>query len=65
VPAWKEESAWRRNAVAWLVDPLARTLEVLRLENSRWSFVVALGADETVRAEPFEAVEIVLPRLWD
>ena len=48
----------------WLIDPIARTLEVLRLENARWSILAVHGNDETVRAEPFEAIEIELPGLW-
>lgn len=48
----------------WLIDPIARTLEVLRLENARWSILAVHGNDETVRAEPFEAIEIGLQGLW-
>jgi len=50
---------------AWLIDPLARTLEVLRLENDRWSIVTTARESETVRAEPFEAIELELSLLWD
>jgi len=49
----------------WLVDPLAQTLEVLRLEDARWVLIAAHGGDETVRAEPFEAIEVPLASLWD
>ena len=48
----------------WLVEPLARTLEVYRLENGRWLVASTHGADEHVRAEPFEAVELELNRWW-
>jgi Uma2 family endonuclease len=48
----------------WLIDPIARTLEVLRLENSRWSILAVHGNDETVRAEPFQVLEIDLQGLW-
>lgn len=51
-------------AHAWLVDPLARTLEVLRREASRWLIVGAFADDAGVRAEPFEAIEIGLGGLW-
>jgi Uma2 family endonuclease len=51
-------------AYAWLVDPLQRTLEVLRLESGRWSLVAARSADDRVRAEPFEAIELDLATLW-
>lgn len=49
---------------AWLVDPVVRTLEVYRLEGMRWSPVASHGDDETVRAEPFEEVELGLTVLW-
>jgi Uma2 family endonuclease len=49
---------------AWLIDPAARTLEVLRLEGGRWVVLAAHGDSARVRAEPFEAVEIELARLW-
>lgn len=49
---------------AWLIDPPARTLEVLRLENGRWVVAGNYGGDDVVRAEPFEAVEIELAALW-
>lgn len=49
---------------AWLIDPIAKTLEVLRLENGRWSILAVHGSDEVVRAEPFEAIELDLPALW-
>jgi hypothetical protein len=49
---------------AWLVDPLARTLEVLKLENGRWTILATHAGTEVVRAEPFEAVELELAALW-
>jgi Uma2 family endonuclease len=48
----------------WLVDPLQRTLEVLRLDDGRWTIVATHGDDDRVRAEPFEAVELELSALW-
>ncbi len=48
----------------WLVSPGARTLEVLRLEGSRWLLVGSHAGDERVRAEPFDAVELDLAPLW-
>ncbi|MBM3769991.1 MAG: Uma2 family endonuclease [Acidimicrobiia bacterium] len=50
---------------AWLVDPLARTLEVLRLENDRWSIVTTCADQDVVRAEPFAALELDLSLLWE
>jgi hypothetical protein len=51
-------------AHAWLVDPAARTLEVLRLEAGRWVIVSTHADDEAVRAEPFAEIEIALADLW-
>lgn len=48
----------------WIVDPRDRTVEICRLENGRWSVVGTFAGDESMRAEPFEAVEIPLSRLW-
>ena len=49
---------------AWLLDPIARTLEVLRLENSRWSILATHAGDEVVRVEPFSEVELELRLFW-
>lgn len=49
---------------AWLVDPLARTLEVLRLEGQGWRLVGTWRDDAVVRAEPFDAIELELALLW-
>ena len=42
----------------WLVDPLAQTLEVYRLESRALARRATHGGDEVVRAEPFDAVDI-------
>ncbi len=49
---------------AWLVDPLARSLEVLRLEGGRWNLLATYRGNEVVRADPFQAVEVDLLGLW-
>ena len=49
---------------AWRVDPLAQTLETLRLEGTRWRLLGTYAGDKGVRAEPFEAVEVELGALW-
>lgn len=49
---------------AWLVDPAARTLEVLRLEGERWTLVATWADAAKVRAEPFDAIELDLAILW-
>jgi Uma2 family endonuclease len=48
----------------WIVDPTARTLEVLRNQEGHWLVASVHGEDEVVRAEPFDAVELKLGRLW-
>jgi hypothetical protein len=49
---------------AWLIDPDARTLEVLRLESGRWTILATHSEAEVVRAEPFADVELELAALW-
>jgi Uma2 family endonuclease len=63
----KKLSIYAREQVrhAWLVDPLAKTLEVLRLENGRWSIVATHADLDVVRAEPFDAIELDLSLLWE
>jgi hypothetical protein len=51
-------------AHAWLIDPLARTLEVLRQENGRWSILATHTGADVVRAEPFTELELDLSDLW-
>lgn len=48
----------------WLIDPIARTLEVFRLENGRWTLLSTHEERDQVRAEPFDALELDLSLLW-
>jgi Uma2 family endonuclease len=48
----------------WLLDPIVRTLEVLRLEGGRWVLLATHSDTDVVRAEPFDEIEIELPALW-
>ena len=48
----------------WFVDPLARMLEVLRLEGGRWVLLGTHVGDEVVRAEPFAEIDLELRLLW-
>jgi Uma2 family endonuclease len=50
---------------AWLVDPIAQTLEVLQLEAGRWTIIATAAAQDQVRAEPFDALDLNLSLLWD
>jgi len=56
--------ARERVAHLWMVDPLARTLEIYRLEDNRWVVAGTHAASEHVRAEPFDAVELDIGRWW-
>ena len=51
-------------AHCWLVDPIVKTLEVLRLEAGRWVLIAAHRDDARVHAEPFDAIELELGSLW-
>jgi len=48
----------------WLVDPLLRTLEVLRRQDRAWLLVATFQGDAKIRAEPFDAIELELGILW-
>jgi Uma2 family endonuclease len=50
---------------AWLVDPIARTLEVYVLDTNRcWGPAVVHRGAARVRLEPFDAIELDLSVLW-
>jgi Uma2 family endonuclease len=49
---------------AWLIDPIARRLEVLLRKKSRWIVRATHQDDERVRAVPFDAIELQLADLW-
>jgi len=48
----------------WLIDPLARTLEVFALLDGAWTLIAALGDDAEVRVAPFDAISFPLAGLW-
>ncbi|HEY8516158.1 MAG TPA: Uma2 family endonuclease [Candidatus Binatia bacterium] len=48
----------------WLLDPMARTLEVLALEGGRWVVADVHDGDAIVHAEPFAARALELAPLW-
>lgn len=48
----------------WLVDAIQRTLEVLRVHDTKWLLLDVHRGDARVRAEPFDAVELDLGMLW-
>ncbi|WP_133510582.1 Uma2 family endonuclease [Candidatus Thiosymbion oneisti] len=49
---------------AWLIDPVARTLEVYQLDAGAWLEIDRFAAADQVVAPPFEAVSIDLRGLW-
>lgn len=56
----REEVRWY-----WLIDPEARTLEILHLgDDRRWVEIGTWSGEEKVRAEPFAAIELELAALW-
>lgn len=62
----KKLASYAREQVAhaWLIDPLAGTLEVLRLESGRWVILATHWGTEVVRTEPFAEIELELGALW-
>ena len=60
VPLYAREQV----AHVWIVDPLVRTLEVLRLDGGTYRLVTTVRADARVHAEPFDALELELALLW-
>lgn len=49
---------------AWIIDPLARTLEAFRRQGASWLLITTHGGDRPGRIEPFDAVEIDVRALW-
>ena len=56
--------ARERVQYVWLIDPLAHSLEVLRLDGATYRIVGTHFDEEKVRAEPFDAIELDLAVLW-
>jgi Uma2 family endonuclease len=57
---------YAREAVghAWLINPIAKTLEVYRLDAGHWVRVGTYGDDQVVHAVPFEVLGLDLLFLW-
>lgn len=49
---------------AWLVEPVACTIEIFTLRDGRWSYDGLHAGDAVMCAAPFDALEIPLGRLW-
>ncbi len=48
----------------WFLNPLIRTLEVMRLDGVVYTITATHSGDVHVRVPPFEAIELDLSRLW-
>lgn len=48
----------------WLIDPIARTLEALRLDGETYRIIGAFSGDAVVNCEPFAAFALALNDLW-
>jgi len=48
----------------WLLDPIARTLEVFGLDRGHWRLEATFADDAKAAAPPFEAVALELDALW-
>ena len=59
--------AYAREGVrhVWLLDPLLRTLEVVRLEGEHYTLLATHRGVEAVSAEPFDALALELRLLWE
>jgi len=51
-------------AHAWLIDPIARSLEVMSLDAGRWTKLDRYEGEAKVRAAPFDAIDLELGALW-
>jgi Uma2 family endonuclease len=49
---------------AWIVEPIAQTLEAYRRHENGWLLLNTYGEEPIVRIEPFDAVEIDLTLIW-
>jgi Uma2 family endonuclease len=48
----------------WFVDPLAETLELLKLDGDTYRILNVFSGKASVRIEPFDAIEFDLGALW-
>ena len=62
----KKPSVYARAQVPWfwVIDPLARTLEVFQLRDGLYSLSATHTENERVRAEPFAVVELDMSFWW-
>jgi len=51
-------------AHAWLLDPVARTLEAFELREGAWTLIGSLKDEDAVCLAPFAAISFSLAELW-
>lgn len=51
-------------AYAWLLDPVARTLEAFLLREEGWLLIATLKDEDPVSVPPFDAINFSLAELW-
>lgn len=56
--------ARERVAHVWFVDPIAKTLEVLRLDGESYRVVTTHHGGAVAKVEPFDAIDLELAILW-
>ena len=63
----RKQDVYRQHGVPWLwfVDPLSRTIEVLKLSGQDLVVAGSFGGDGEMRVPPFDAVAIDVGSLWD
>ncbi|MBI2837753.1 MAG: Uma2 family endonuclease [Acidobacteria bacterium] len=61
----KRVYARERVSHMWIVNPIAQTLEVLRLTGAFWQEIGVFSGNDAINAEPFEAVTLEMARWWE
>jgi hypothetical protein len=51
-------------AHVWFVDPIAKTLEILRLDGASYRVAGTFHGEAKVKAAPFDAIDLELAILW-
>ena len=49
---------------AWLVDPIAKTLDAFELQSGQWLKIGGFKGNEKISIPPFDAITIELSDLW-
>lgn len=62
----RKMSVYAREGVRhlWIIDPIARTLEVYRLDGERWIVASTHSGNDPITAEPFDAVTLDPSDWW-